>query len=213
MQYARKLKMISKVLENDLCIVMRACLQSSRTVFGWKGLMNDPDLDSTFHTNEGIRTSRQLSSDTIILELPIATDLMDRISPQYLAELVSLGSVGTRTTESQLHCELASGVSFPIGYKNSTNRDVEIAIDAMQSASQPHQFMGAAKEGLVAVVHSTSNHDRFVILRGGKSGPNYDATSFATAGWAGKMENVVIDCSHGWSDISPSLPPSFSCDP
>ena len=173
--------MISKFLENDLCIVMHACLQRPRTDFGWKGLINDPDLDSTFHINRGIRTSRQLFSDITALELPIATDLLDTISPQSLADFSSFGAIGARTTESQLHRELASGVSFPSGYENSANGDVDITVDAMQSASQPHYFMGATKEGLVAIAHSTGVPDRFVVVRGGKSGPNYDATSVATA--------------------------------
>ena len=194
-----------------MCIVMRACLEKPRAVVGWKGLVSDTDLDSTFRIKKGLRTSRQLFSDITALGMPIATDLMDTISPQYLAEFVSLGVIGTRDTESQLHRELASGVPFPVGYKSGTDGDVEIAIDAMQAASQGHDFIGATKEGLVAIVHSVGNPDGFVLLRAGKSGPNYDAASVAAVKRAlskrGERENVVIDCSHG----SFAQPPAFSC--
>ncbi|OCH91359.1 3-deoxy-7-phosphoheptulonate synthase [Obba rivulosa] len=202
LEYARLLK--SKMPSwNNLLIVMRAYLYKPRTTVGWKGLINDPDIDGSFKINKGLRLARQLLCDLTHLGVPVGSELLDTISPQYIADLISWGAIGARTTESQLHRELASGVSFPIGFKNGTDGSVTVAIDAMRSSSNPHAFMGVTEQGLAAIVKTRGNQDVHVILRGGTKGPNYAAEHVKAASSAiekarpGHHASIMIDCSHG----------------
>lgn len=200
-EYAHGLKELSEKLSPDLCIIMRAYLEKPRTTVGWKGLINDPDLDESYKINKGLRISRQLYADLTSLGLPIASEMLDTISPQFLADLISLGAIGARTTESQLHRELASGLSFPIGFKNGTDGSLSVAIDAVGAAAAKHNFMGVTKQGLAAITKTSGNDEGFVILRGGSKGTNYDAESVKAAREAlrkkGQKEIMMIDCSHG----------------
>ena len=187
---------------------MRAYLEKPRTTVGWKGLINDPDLDETFKINKGLRVSRQLFVDLTSSGMPIASEMLDTISPQFLADLISLGAIGARTTESQLHRELASGLSFPMGFKNGTDGSLTVAIDAVGSAAAKHHFMGVTKQGLAAITRTSGNKDGFVILRGGTRGTNYDPESVKATREALRKKNqreiMMIDCSHGSFSI-PSL--------
>ncbi|KAJ9651705.1 3-deoxy-7-phosphoheptulonate synthase [Neophaeococcomyces mojaviensis] len=201
LEYAARLLEISKKLEDDLCIIMRAYLEKPRTTVGWKGLINDPDIDETYRINKGLRVSRKLYADLTGMGMPIASEMLDTISPQFLADLISLGAIGARTTESQLHRELASGLSFPIGFKNGTDGSLGVAIDAVGAAAATHYFMGVTKQGLAAITKTSGNDDGFVILRGGTSGTNFDTASVKAAREALKKkkqaEVMMIDCSHG----------------
>jgi len=201
LEYAEKLLELSKKLEHDLCIVMRAYLEKPRTTVGWKGLINDPDIDESYQINKGLRVSRKLYADLTNMGMPIASEMLDTISPQFLADLISLGAIGARTTESQLHRELASGLSFPIGFKNGTDGSLGVAIDAVGAAAATHHFMGVTKQGLAAITKTAGNDDGFVILRGGTKGTNFDPESVKEAREAlrkKKQEEVMmIDCSHG----------------
>jgi 3-deoxy-7-phosphoheptulonate synthase len=201
LEYARRLKELSNKLSKDLCIIMRAYLEKPRTTVGWKGLINDPDIDESYNINKGLRVSRKLYVDLTTTGLPIASEMLDTISPQYLADLISLGAIGARTTESQLHRELASGLSFPIGYKNGTDGNLTVAVDAIGAASHPHRFLGVTKQGLAAITKTSGNEHGFVILRGGNRGTNYDRESVRAAREALRSkklrEVVMVDCSHG----------------
>lgn len=182
---------------------MRAYLEKPRTTVGWKGLINDPDLDESFKINKGLRISRQLFCDLTNSGMPIATEMLDTISPQFLADLISLGAIGARTTESQLHRELASGLSFPVGFKNGTDGSLTVAIDAIGSAAAKHHFMGVTKQGLAAITRTSGNEHGFIILRGGTKGTNFDAESVKltkeTLQKKGQKQAIMIDCSHGES--------------
>jgi 3-deoxy-7-phosphoheptulonate synthase len=182
---------------------MRAYLEKPRTTVGWKGLINDPDIDESFKINKGLRISRQLFCDLTSSGMPIATEMLDTISPQFLADLISLGAIGARTTESQLHRELASGLSFPVGFKNGTDGSLTVAIDAIGSAASKHHFMGVTKQGLAAITRTTGNEHGFVILRGGTKGTNFDAENVKltkeTLEKKGQKQAIMIDCSHGES--------------
>lgn len=201
LEYAEKLLELSKKLEDDLCIIMRAYLEKPRTTVGWKGLINDPDIDESYKINKGLRVSRKLYADLTNMGMPIASEMLDTISPQFLADLISLGAIGARTTESQLHRELASGLSFPIGFKNGTDGSLSVAIDAVGSAAAQHHFMGVTKQGLAAITKTSGNEDGFVILRGGTKGTNFDPESVKAAREALKKKSqsevMMIDCSHG----------------
>jgi 3-deoxy-7-phosphoheptulonate synthase len=201
LEYASRLHELSKKLSSDLCIIMRAYLEKPRTTVGWKGLINDPDIDETYQINKGLRVSRQLFVDLTSMGMPIASEMLDTISPQFLADLISLGAIGARTTESQLHRELASGLSFPIGFKNGTYGGLGVAIDAVGAAAARHHFMGVTKQGLAAIMRTSGNEHGFVILRGGTKGTNYDAESVKATKEAlkkkGQREVMMIDCSHG----------------
>lgn len=190
--------------QDDLVIVMRSYLEKPRTTVGWKGLINDPEIDNSFQINKGLRLSRQLFVDLTTKGMPIASEMLDTISPQFLADLLSIGAVGARTTESQLHRELASGLSFPVGFKNGTDGTLEVAVDAIGAVRHPHHFLSVTKPGVVAVVGTTGNEDCFVILRGGTSGTNFDAKSIAAAKEKlrskGMSERLMVDCSHGNSE-------------
>jgi 3-deoxy-7-phosphoheptulonate synthase len=180
---------------------MRSYLEKPRTTVGWKGLINDPDIDNSFKINKGLRTSRQLFADLTERGMPLASEMLDTISPQFLADLLSVGAVGARTTESQLHRELASGLSFPVGFKNGTDGSLSVAIDAIGAVRHPHHFLSVTKPGVVAIVGTVGNEDCFVILRGGTKGTNYDAESIKEAKAAlqksGVRERLMVDCSHG----------------
>ncbi|KAJ6145310.1 Phospho-2-dehydro-3-deoxyheptonate aldolase tyrosine-inhibited [Penicillium chermesinum] len=201
LEYARRLKEISDKLSKDLLIIMRAYLEKPRTTVGWKGLINDPDIDESYDINKGLRISRKLYVDLTSTGLPIASEMLDTISPQYLADLISLGAIGARTTESQLHRELASGLSFPIGYKNGTDGNLTVAVDAIGAAAHPHRFLGVTKQGLAAITKTSGNEHGFVILRGGNRGTNYDRDSIRGAREAlrakKQREVLMVDCSHG----------------
>ena len=183
---------------------MRSYLEKPRTTVGWKGLINDPDIDNSFKINKGLRISRQLFVDLTNKGIPLASEMLDTISPQFLADLLSVGAIGARTTESQLHRELASGLSFPVGFKNGTDGSLDVAIDSIGSVRHPHHFLSVTKPGLVAIVGTAGNDDCFVILRGGKKGTNFDKDSIAEAKAAlekkGCRQRLMVDCSHGNSN-------------
>ncbi len=199
MEYARRLKQIRDQLDNDLLIVMRVYFEKPRTTVGWKGLINDPNLDGSFNINEGLRIARKLLADLNEMGMPAATEFLDLISPQYVADLVSWGAIGARTTESQVHRELASGLSCPVGFKNGTDGTLRVAVDAIRSASQPHNFLSLTKEGRSAIFSTAGNADCHIILRGGKQ-PNYDTASVAKAvselEAAGLQGRLMVDFSH-----------------
>lgn len=200
-EYCQRLKQLADKLNNELCIIMRAYLEKPRTTVGWKGLINDPDIDESYQINKGLRVSRQMYCDLTAQGMPIASEMLDTISPQFLADLVSLGAIGARTTESQLHRELASGLSFPVGFKNGTDGSVGVAIDGIGAAAAKHHFMGVTKQGLAAITKTAGNDQCFIIHRGGTKGTNYDAASVQATKEAlrkkGLKEVMMIDCSHG----------------
>jgi 3-deoxy-7-phosphoheptulonate synthase len=204
LEYCARLKNLSDTLSQDLLIIMRAYLEKPRTTVGWKGLINDPDIDETFKINKGLRVSRQLYSDLTAMGMPIASEMLDTISPQFLSDLISLGAIGARTTESQLHRELASGLSFPIGFKNGTDGSLGVAVDAIGAAKARHHFLGVTSHGFAAITKTSGNDHCFIILRGGTSGTNYDAESIKTAKAAlqkkGLRDGLMVDCSHGNSN-------------
>ena len=199
LDYARRLQAVREQYAGELEIVMRVYFEKPRTTVGWKGLINDPYLDGSYRIDEGLRIARQLLIDINRLGVPAGSEFLDVISPQYIGDLISWGAIGARTTESQVHRELASGISAPIGFKNGTDGNIRIATDAIQSASRGHHFLSVHKNGQVAIVHTAGNRDCHVILRGGKA-PNYDATSVAAAckelEAAKLLPTLMVDCSH-----------------
>ena len=201
LDYADRLLRLRDLYSQELSIVMRSYLEKPRTTVGWKGLINDPDINNSFKINKGLRTSRQLFVDLTEKGMPLASEMLDTISPQFLADLLSVGAIGARTTESQLHRELASGLSFPVGFKNGTDGTLEVAIDAIGAVRHPHHFLSVTKPGVVAIVGTVGNEDCFVILRGGKKGTNYDKESIREAKEAlakkGLPQRLMVDCSHG----------------
>ncbi|WP_338862669.1 3-deoxy-7-phosphoheptulonate synthase AroG [Mycetohabitans rhizoxinica] len=203
LEYAQRLVEQRKRFADELEIVMRVYFEKPRTTVGWKGLINDPYLDNSFKINDGLRTARELLVQINALGLPAGTEYLDMISPQYIADLISWGAIGARTTESQVHRELASGLSCPVGFKNGTDGNVKIAVDAIKAASQPHHFLSVTKGGHSAIVSTAGNEDCHVILRGGKT-PNYDAASVEAAcsaiGKLGLAARLMIDASHANSE-------------
>lgn len=199
MEYAGRLLEQADRLKDDLLIVMRVYFEKPRTTVGWKGLINDPYLDNSFRINEGVRLARKLLWEINELGLPAGTEFLDMITPQYIADLISWGAIGARTTESQVHRELASGLSCPVGFKNGTDGNVRIAVDAIKAAQSPHHFLSVTKAGHSAIVSTRGNEDCHVILRGGKS-TNFDAESVDAAckdlAASGVPPKVMIDCSH-----------------
>jgi len=199
MEYAGRLLEMKKELERDLVVVMRVYFEKPRTTVGWKGLVNDPDLDGTYQINKGLRLARQLLMEINEIGLPAGLEFLDMITPQYYADLASWGAIGARTTESQVHRELASGLSCPVGFKNGTDGNVRIAVDALKAARAPHHFLSVTKAGHSAIVSTNGNEDCHIILRGGKH-PNYDAASVDAAAkelaGAGLDQRLMIDCSH-----------------
>ncbi len=198
--YATRLQALATHLSAELFVVMRCYFEKPRTTVGWKGLVNDPGLDNSFRINDGLHIARGLLLAINELGLPVGTEFLDPISPQYIADLVAWGAIGARTTESQVHRELASGLSCPIGFKNGTDGSVQIAIDAAQAASHPHHFLGVTKVGTVAVIATAGNPDCHVILRGGSKEPNYGAAAVSAAVArmvaSGLRPNLIIDVSH-----------------
>ena len=199
LEYAEKLRACAAALKDQLHVIMRVYFEKPRTTVGWKGLINDPDLDGSFRINRGLRLARGLLLRLNEMGLPAGTEYLDPISPQYVADLVSWGAIGARTTESQVHRELASGLSCPVGFKNGTDGNLKIAVDAICSAQRPHHFLSVTKAGHSAIFSTSGNADCHVILRGGKQ-TNYDADSVARASReldkAGQTPRVMIDCSH-----------------
>ena len=211
MEYARRLQGQRELHKDTLEIVMRVYFEKPRTTVGWKGLINDPGLDGSFQINRGLRLARSLLHDINQLGLPAGCEFLDMITPQYITDLVSWGAIGARTTESQVHRELASGLSCPVGFKNGTDGNVKIAVDAVQAAAQAHHFLAVTKQGRTAIATTTGNSDCHVILRGGKA-PNYDAANVAAA-WktlsaAGLSTRLMIDASHGNSSKRPENQPA-----
>jgi 3-deoxy-7-phosphoheptulonate synthase len=203
--YATRLKPLIGELKDDLHIIMRVYFEKPRSVVGWKGLINDPYLDGSFKINDGLRIARKLLLDLNEMGIAAATEYLDLISPQYIADLVSWGAIGARTTESQAHRELASGLSCPVGFKNATDGSLQIAVDACLSAARPHHFMSLTKAGHSAIFSTTGNPDCHVILRGGRT-PNYDAASINAAAQvlekSGQAVRIMVDCSHANSNKS-----------
>lgn len=204
LEYCDRLLSLKNKYKDDLLIVMRSYLEKPRTTVGWKGLINDPDIDNSFKINKGLRVARQMFVDLTDKGMPIASEMLDTITPQFLADLLSVGAVGARTTESQVHRELSSGLSFPVGFKNGTDGSLDVAVDAIGSVKNPHHFLSVTKPGVVAIVGTVGNPDTFVILRGGKKGTNYDAQSIAEAKSKLKEKGLplrlMVDCSHGNSE-------------
>lgn len=198
-EYAKRLQEQHQKYSNELLIVMRVYFEKPRTTVGWKGLINDPHLDGSFDINAGLELARHFLLEVNELGMPAATEFLDTITPQYTADLVSWGAIGARTTESQIHRELASGLSCPVGFKNGTDGNIRIAVDAIKAAASPHHFLSVTKEGRSAIISTTGNEDCHVILRGGRT-PNYDAASVDAAAkelaQSGLNAKVMIDCSH-----------------
>lgn len=200
LEYAGRLNALRQELADRLCIVMRVYFEKPRTTVGWKGFIYDPHLDGSDDMATGLRSARQLLLDINAMGLPAGTEMLDPITPQYHADVITWTAIGARTTESQTHREMASGLSMPVGFKNSTGGDLQIAINAMESARQPHTFLGIDQEGQTCIVRTAGNPWGHVVLRGGSGGPNYDAASLAQAeqalGKAGLEPVVMVDCSH-----------------
>jgi 3-deoxy-7-phosphoheptulonate synthase len=200
LEYAAWLKDLAKEVQESMFLVMRVYFEKPRTTTGWKGYINDPSLDNSFNINDGLRRARQLLIDITKMGMPAATEALEPISPQYFSELISWTAIGARTTESQTHRELASGLSSPVGFKNNTDGNIEVAINAMKSAEKPHHFLGIDQRGRTSIVSTSGNPYCHLILRGGKGRPNYDSVSVAMAQRAlrdaGLTDKIVIDCSH-----------------
>jgi len=201
LEYARRLHPERERHGDALCVFMRVYFEKPRTTVGWKGLINDPGLDGSFDINRGLRIARRLLVDLGDLGVPVGSEFLDTISPQFIADLISWGAIGARTTESQVHRELASGLSVPVGFKNGTDGNIQIAIDAIRAARGAHHFLSVTKQGLSAIVTTTGNDACHLILRGSQSGPNHDAKSVAEVAAklrkVGLPDRVMIDCSHG----------------
>ena len=216
LEYARRLAKVSSEVARDLMVVMRVYFEKPRTTVGWKGLINDPLLDESFAINQGLRFARRLLLDVAELGVPVGCEFLDPITPQFIADMVSWGAIGARTSESQVHRELASGLSMPVGFKNATDGNVQIAIDAIRCAAYPHCFLSVTKQSVAAIVATAGNEDCHVILRGGASGPNYDSESIAEVasalGKAGLPNRVMVDCSHGNSGRDFTRQPEVAAD-
>ncbi|HEY5702938.1 MAG TPA: 3-deoxy-7-phosphoheptulonate synthase AroG [Gammaproteobacteria bacterium] len=208
LDYAQKLKTLKDKFKNELLIVMRVYFEKPRTTVGWKGLINDPELNNSFHINKGIRLARTLLLKLNDMGIPAGTEYLDLITPQYVTDLISWGAIGARTTESQVHRELASGLSCPVGFKNGTDGNIKVAVDAIGAAIRPHHFLSLRKEGNSAIFATRGNPDCHIILRGGKT-PNYDKKSVESAAEAlrkaGLPDRIMIDFSHANSRKQPKL--------
>jgi 3-deoxy-7-phosphoheptulonate synthase len=211
LDYAQRLAGLAREIGDTIHVVMRVYFEKPRTTTGWKGLVNDPYLNDSFRIQDGLRIARKLLVDIGALGLPTATEALDPISPQYLQDLISWSAIGARTTESQTHRELASGLSCPVGFKNGTDGGLTVAVNALKSALSPHRFLGIDETGRVTVVHTRGNRHAHVVLRGGSQGPNYDSVHIALAerelAKAGVPGGIVIDCSHANSNKDPALQP------
>jgi 3-deoxy-7-phosphoheptulonate synthase len=215
-EYAALLRLAAAAHAGELVVAMRVYFEKPRTVVGWKGLINDPDLDGTFHIGKGLRVARKLMVDITAAGLPIGTEFLDTTLGQYYADLVSWGAIGARTVESQVHRELASGLSMPVGFKNRTDGDVQVAVDAIRSARHPHWFPSLARDGSPACMQTTGNDDTHLVLRGGTHGPNFSAEQVgaATALLAGNglAPHVMVDCSHANSARDADRQPSIASE-
>lgn len=204
LDYARRLKVLADKVKDTIYIVMRVYFEKPRTVVGWKGLINDPELNNTFNIKKGLKVARKLLLDIAEIGLPTSTEALDPISPQYMQDLISWTAIGARTTESQTHREMASGLSSIVGFKNGTDGGVAVAINALKSTAHPHSFLGINVEGQVAITHTHGNRYGHIVLRGGSAGPNYDRQSVAVCEASLKSsqlpENIMIDCSHANSN-------------
>lgn len=200
LDYADKLARLHHELSDQLFLVMRVYFEKPRTTVGWKGLINDPDLNGTHQISKGLGVARRLFSEITAKQLPVATEMLDTFIPQYYADLISWGAIGARTTESQPHREMSSGLSFPVGFKNSTDGNLQIAINAMGTARHPHSFLGVNHEGRIAIVKTNGNPDVHIVLRGGNAAPNYSPEDVALCAdklhQAGLEEAIMVDCSH-----------------
>jgi 3-deoxy-7-phosphoheptulonate synthase len=213
-EYATRLQELAQDLCEDLLVVMRVYFEKPRTIVGWKGLINDPKLDESFQINQGLRVARRFLLDLAEMGMPTGSEFLDPITPQFIADLVSWGAIGARTSESQVHRELASGLSMPVGFKNGTAGSIQVAIDAIRSAAHPHHFLSVTKQGVAAIVSTRGNQDCHLILRGGSSGPNYDAASIARTEQAleasGLDARIIVDCSHANSGKDPARQPEVA---
>ena len=206
-EYAKRLKELSDSVSEKILIVMRVYFEKPRTTVGWKGLINDPEIDGSHKINEGIELARMILLEINNLGVPCATETLDPVTPQYLADLISWSAIGARTTESQTHRELASGLSMPVGFKNATNGELSIALNAMKSSLQSHHFLGISQDGFSSVIRTAGNQDVHLVLRGGSSGPNFDSVSINKAVKAleceGLSKSIMIDCNHANSGKDP----------
>lgn len=211
LEYAQRLKELSTRLSDQLFIIMRVYFEKPRTTVGWKGLINDPDLNGSFNIEKGLQIGRELMLKINEIGLPIANEALDPISPQYMQDLITWSAIGARTTESQTHREMASGLSVPIGFKNGTDGSLDVAINALQSVSSGHSFLGIDHEGQVSVIHSAGNPHAHIVLRGGGGKPNYDSVNISLTEEALKKKNlplnIMVDCSHENSGKDASLQP------
>ena len=216
LEYARQLNAVAARTRDSLLIVMRAYFEKPRTTVGWKGLINDPYLDDSFHIEEGIRIARQLLIDLAAMGLPLSTEALDPIMPQYLHDLIAWSAIGARTTESQTHREMASGLSSAVGFKNGTDGSLDVAINALRSVTKPHRFLGINQSGQVAIIHTRGNDLAHIVLRGGHAGPNYDhgaiASCEAELRAADLPENIMVDCSHANSNKDHRNQPAVARD-
>jgi len=216
LDYARRLKKLQEEVKDSMLLIMRVYFEKPRTTTGWKGYINDPDMDDSFHIERGMAAARKFLLDVCELGLPTATEALDPISPQYLGDLLTWTAIGARTTESQTHREMSSGLSTPVGFKNGTDGDIGIAINAILSASHPHSFLGINGQGKVSIVRTSGNRYGHVVLRGGDGRPNYDTVSVAMAEQAlqkAKLPaSIVVDCSHANSFKNPDLQPLVMAD-
>src|SRR5688572_25220516 len=216
LEYAERLRGVVSLHAAELLLVMRVYFEKPRTVVGWKGLINDPFLDGSFHINTGLRLARKLMLGVVNLGLPVGTEFLDTTLGQYYADLVSWGAIGARTVESQVHRELASGLSMPVGFKNRTDGDVQVAIDAIRSARQPHWFPSLTREGAPAVMGTSGNEHTHLVLRGGSRGPNFDASHVRAAAQSLRENElpayVMVDCSHANSGRDPERQPVVAAD-
>ena len=211
MDYARRLQILADEVQDTLLVVMRVYFEKPRTTVGWKGLINDPHLNDSFKIEEGLHIGRKLLLDILELGLPTSTEALDPISPQYLQDLISWNAIGARTTESQTHREMASGLSAAVGFKNGTDGGLEVAMNALNSAAKPHRFLGINSQGQVSVFTTKGNPYGHVVLRGGSAGPNYDSVHIKLCEdaleKAGQAKNIMVDCSHANSSKKPELQP------
>lgn len=211
MEYAQRFKQLSDKVADSIYLVMRVYFEKPRTTVGWKGFINDPDLDDSFNITKGLKLARQLLLDLAEMGIPTATEALDPITPQFIGDLIAWTAIGARTAESQTHREMSSGLSTPVGFKNGTDGSLDTCVNAMQSASYPHSFLGVDSDGRSAVTHSKGNPYSHVVLRGGRSGPNYDSVNIALTeqalAAASLPQNIVVDCSHANSNKNHLLQP------
>ena len=214
LDYARRLQELSERVAETLYLVMRVYFEKPRTTVGWKGLINDPNLDDSFAIESGLETGRTLLRDILAMGLPTATEALDPITPQYLHDLISWSAIGARTTESQTHREMASGLSSPVGFKNGTDGGLAVAVNALQSVANPHRFLGINSDGKVSVFETSGNRYGHIVLRGGSPGPNYSAEHIASCEAALEAANlpanIMVDCSHANSEKNPALQPAVA---